>query len=429
MMGRAARAGFALVPLPEEADVVVVNTCAFVAAAERESIAHTLALAAGGRRLVVAGCLAERHGPALLREIPEIAGLVGPGQIGAIARVLERALAGGAPTALGRFGRTDLSAERVRSGPPHLAYVKISEGCDRRCAFCLIPRLRGPQRSRTPASIQREVTSLGEDGVREVVLVAQDTTAYGRDLPDRPTLAALLRRLREAPGPDWIRVLYGHPDRWTEDLTRVFAQGGRLVPYVDLPIQHVAAPVLRAMGRGGSAARIGALVERLRARVPGVVLRATVMTGHPGEGEAEFEELLRFLRQFPFDRLGAFAYSPEAGTRAETMARPGRREALRRRGLVLRQQQETARGRQAQRVGRAVAVLIEGFDARCRRLIGRSYAEAPEIDGQVRVRLPRDVDGAAFELGRFLTVRLTRAGAHDLDAVPLGPLGPEDHED
>jgi ribosomal protein S12 methylthiotransferase len=422
MMGLVAAAGFSLVALPEEADVVVVNTCGFVRAAQRESIEQILALAAGPARLIVAGCLAERHGAALRREIPEICGLLGPGRTGAVAAAVAAVLAGEAPTELGGFDAIDRSRTRHRAGAPHTAYVRISEGCDHRCAYCLIPRLRGPQRSRAPDSLREEMARLGDEGVREAVLVAQDTTAYGRDLPDRPTLAALLRDLREAAGPEWIRVLYTHPDHWTDELIECFAEGGRLLPYIDLPIQHIADPVLHAMGRARSGARIRTLIERLRARVGRLVLRTTVMTGHPGEGPSEFDALLAFLGEFPFDRLGVFAYSPEAETHAARLPRVTRREALRRRGEVLRRQRDTARLRQQGRVGETTEVLVEAYDARRNRLLGRSYGEAPEIDGRVRIRLPGSLDGESIELGEFMPARIVAAGAYDLEAVACGTL-------
>jgi len=417
MMGRLAAAGYALAALPEAADIVVVNTCAFVRAAQRESIETVLALAPGSARLVVAGCLAERHGAELMREIPEIAGLLGPGRTGEVAGVVGAVLAGEHPIELGGFAAVDLSAERVRTGAPHTAYVKIAEGCDHHCRFCLIPRLRGPLRSRSSASIRAELARLGDEGAREAVLVAQDTTAYGRDLAGHPGLPALLRELRDAPGPPWIRLLYTHPARWTDALMRVFAEGGRLLPYIDVPIQHCADPVLQAMGRGRAGARIRRLVERLRARIPRAVLRTTVMTGHPGEGVAEFDELLRFLGEFPFDRLGVFAYSPEAETCGASLPRVARREALHRRAEVLRRQRELVLPLQRRRVGETLEVLTEAWDARRHRLLGRSYGEAPEIDGWVRIRLPRAADGAEIELGELRPVRIVGAGAYDLDAV------------
>jgi ribosomal protein S12 methylthiotransferase len=422
MMGQLAAAGFALVALPEEAEVVVVNTCAFVRAAQQESIGQILELAGGPALLVVAGCLAERHGPELTREIPEIAGVLGPGRTADVVELVRAALRRESPVALGGFhAREPASGPRMRIGEPHTAYVKIAEGCDHACTFCLIPSLRGPLRSRAPESIREELARLGDEGVREAILVAQDTTAYGRDLPGRPSLAGLLRELRDAPGPAWIRVLYTHPDRWTDELIVLLAEDGRVLPYIDLSIQHCADPVLRAMGRGPAGTRIRRLIDRLRARVPHLVLRATVMTGHPGEGADEFEQLLRFLGEFPFDRLGVFAYSPEPETRAASLPRVNRREALRRRAELLRRQREVVLPLQRQRLGQTIDVLTEAWDGRHHRLLGRSYGEAPEIDGRVRIRIPRGIDGAAFELGVFHPVRIVGAGAYDFDAISLSP--------
>jgi ribosomal protein S12 methylthiotransferase len=235
----------------------------------------------------------------------------------------------------------------------------------------------------------------------------------------RSSLAALLRRLLAARGPEWIRVLYTHPAHWSEELIEVFASGGRLLPYVDLPVQHASDRVLAAMGRGRSAGAIRRLVARLRARIPGLVLRTTVMTGHPGEGRREFLELLQFLREFPFDRLGAFAYSPEPGTRAHALpGRPAARTARARRAEVLARQREIALPLQRARVGREVPLLLEGWRSEDRLFVGRSPAEAPEIDGSVFVTLPPEWRGCA-ELGGFMSVRLVGADAYDMQAVPV----------
>jgi len=423
MIGLLARAGYAIAHDPAAADVQVVHTCAFLRAAEEESIAEILAAARWkgarrGRRLVVTGCLAERHGAELLAELPEVDALLGPGRIVEIVGAIDEALRGEGGVRRGGFGRPEPWGARLRGGAPHTAYVKIAEGCDHRCAFCLIPRLRGPQRSRLPAGIVREVRGLAAEGAREVVLVAQDTTAYGRDLSPRLSLADLLRRLTVGEGPEWLRLLYTHPARWSEELIDLFARGGRLLPYVDLPVQHASDAVLQAMGRGRGGARIRRLIERLRARIPGLVLRTTVITGHPGEGKREFRELLQFLREFPFDRLGAFAYSPEAGTRAALL--PGRapaKAAEERRLEVLALQRRLALPLQRARCGRDWPVLLEGWRERDRVWIGRSPAEAPEIDGVVRLRAPGPGEWGA-DLGEFVTARFLRATAYDTFAVP-----------
>jgi ribosomal protein S12 methylthiotransferase len=435
MMGLAQRAGFRLVANPAEADIVVVNTCAFIREAQQEAIDEILEVgrlktAGRVRRLVVSGCLSERHGLKLLREIPEIDGILGPGRIGRIVPVLDAVRCGEPEVAeLGGFPSVYPEVPREHTGSPHTAYVKIAEGCDHGCAFCLIPRLRGPQRSRPPEKIAAEITGLVAAGVREVVLVAQDTTAYGRDLSERPTLADLLRRLVRLEGIEWLRVLYTHPNHWTEELIETFADGGPLLPYVDLPVQHISDRVLQAMGRGRSAVRIRRLIERLRRSIPGLVLRTTVMTGHPLEGTAEFADLLQLIREFPFDRLGAFAYSPEAGTRSARMRRrPSLQEAEKRRRGVLELQREVARELQGQRRGTCVRVLIEGVHPEHGFLVGRSYGEAPEIDGLVYVKGWRGASewqsGRESPLGEFLAVRICAAGPYDLVGVPCGAEPP-----
>ncbi len=434
MMGRLERAGFTLVADESEADLLVINTCAFVQDAQRESIDRILRAGAWkaedpSRRLLVAGCLAERHGAALQRAMPEIDGLLGPGRCDRIA-VLARALAEGRPSgpALGALERPPLSGRRVRTGFPHVAYVKIAEGCSHRCRFCLIPKLRGPLRSRSIESVAREVIALAEEGVREVILVAQDTTAFGRERDDGASLARLLRRLNAGRGPEWIRVLYTHPAHWNDELIAAFAEGGRVLPYIDLPIQHISDPVLRAMGRGAGGARIRRLVDRLRARIPNVILRTTVMTGHPGEGEREFAELMRFLREFPFDRLGAFAYSREPELpRGPGLPCASRSVARRRRSCVLSEQKEIARRLQRARRGQECTVLIDGIRARDGAWVARSYGEAPDIDGVILVRAARGKKNPDGEPGDFRRVRILEAKPYDLKAVPVESFPLEPH--
>ncbi len=420
-------AGYALVIDPVAADLTIVNTCAFIEEAERESIETILGLARerGPKGLLlVAGCLAERHGAELLREIPEIDGLLGPGRLDEVPALVEAVREGGGERIrLGRLDRRQSWQRRLRVGPPHIAYVKIAEGCDHRCRFCLIPRLRGPLRSRRADEILAEVRALGEEGVREVVLVAQDTTAYGRDLQPGDSLASLLRRLLEEPGPEWIRLLYTHPELWDDELIELCAAGGRLLPYIDLPIQHASDAVLRTMGRGSTAAGLAGLIERLRTRIPRAILRTTVITGHPGEGEAEFAQLREFLQEFPFDRLGVFAYSPVAETlSASAPGRPCGRLAEERRQALLELQRPIALSRQRARRGERTEVLIDGLDPRREFLVGRSYGEAPEIDGLVRVRLPESMSVAAVEPGTLCRVRIVGAGVYDLLAVAEGDV-------
>lgn len=428
LLGQLEAAGYRLCHDPDEAELLIVNTCGFVRAAQEEAVDEILTAgrwkaAAPGRRLLVAGCLAERHGAELLAAMPEIDALLGPGRIAEVIDALDDLVAGRCGGArLGGLASPEPPLPRLRMGSPHSAYVKIAEGCNHRCAYCLIPRLRGPLRSRPIGRIAREIVTLGEEGVREAVLVAQDTTAYGRDLDPPARLEELLDRILARTGPEWIRLLYTHPARWSEALIDRFAAGGRLLPYVDLPIQHISDRVLLAMGRGRSGGRIRRLVERLRSRIPGLVLRTTVMTGHPGEGGREFRELLQFLREFPFDRLGAFAYSPEAGTRAARLTgRAEPRVAQERQREVLALQRGLALSLQRLRVGREETVLVEGWHEGERLALARGAGEAPEIDGWVRV----DASSLrrAPEPGDFLRVRITRAGPYDVRGVPAAAPG------
>lgn len=436
MLGGLEAAGHTLCADPQEADVLLVNTCAFIEDAARESIDQILELAqakedpAGSRMLVVVGCLAERYGERLLREIPEIDALLGPGAFDRLPELL--AAMGPGRRGLvwtGRFGPEPERADRVPTGSPWTAYVKIAEGCDHRCSFCLIPRLRGPQRSRSPEAICEETAGLAAAGTDEVILVAQDTTSYGRDLPGRPTLAGLLRRLEDLPeGPRWIRVLYTHPRRWTEELMRVYEDGRRLVPYVDVPIQHASDPVLAAMGRGHTRADLEHLVRELRRRIPGVMLRTTVLVGHPGEREEDVALLLRFLEEFPFDRLGAFAYSPVDETRAASM--PGAVDAetaAERRARVLELQHGRAVFLQQGRKGREYDLLVEGVHRDRGYATARSYGETPEIDGIVYCKAPDLVRSGRLEPGDWIRGRVIGAGSYDLVAVPVGEAAAGGH--
>ncbi len=428
MMASLEKSIFSLVDLPEEADVVVINTCAFIESAQREAVDEILRLAelkksGQVRFLIVAGCLAERHGSDLMAEIPEIDAIIGPGEISAIAAVVFDVTNG--KKGICRTGTFEPPAEmpaRVRTGSPSTAYLKISEGCSHHCAFCMIPQLRGPQRSKPLEAIVEEVASLVETGTQEIILVAQDTTAWGRDLPGKPALSDLLTRLEVAgDGPRWIRLLYGHINYWTDELTASFSRGKRLLPYIDLPIQHIADQVLQRMGRRVRGCEIRDLLTSLRRNIPNVVIRTTILVGHPGETEAEFSELVSFLGEFPFDRLGAFAYSPEAGTPAATFAdRPDSEVARSRLEQVLELQKNRTGVLRRQKIGNKLDLLVEGIHTTRRYAVGRSYGEAPEIDGSVYVK--GLVSPESVNPGDFLPVKIIGAGPYDYVTVPLKDL-------
>ena len=424
LAGQLLREGLRITPEIDAADAVVVNTCAFLTAAQQESIEAILAIAQHKRtrpecRLIVAGCLSQRHGAALIQEIPEIDLVVGPGEIHSLASHLADLIARGPDgdprTRLGGLDRVEEDWEiRVVSGSRHSAYVKISDGCDRACSFCLIPVLRGRNRSRRRESIVREVRHLAAGGVREVNLVAQESTAYGTDLYGRSCLAELLRELDSIQGLRWIRLLYAHPSSWNDALYACFRDLGHLCRYVDLPIQHVSAPMLRRMHRPG-ARSTRKLLDRLREEIPGVAVRTTLMAGFPGETDAEFDEMLSFVREYEFDQLGVFAFSPEEGTEAAIL--PGQVPAAvraERRRRLLETQREISRARNRRSLGKQLTLLVDEPDRRGG-WIARHEKQAPEVDGITRLE---GTPSLALEPGSFIEGIVTSAGTYDLEARP-----------
>jgi ribosomal protein S12 methylthiotransferase len=424
LAGQLLREGMEIASDPAEADAVIVNTCAFLRASERESIDVILEMAELKRRspkgrLIVVGCLAQRHGRELIDEIPEIDWVVGPGEVHGLA-----------PRLRGWMDHHDDGEDRVRLGgmdaveerwdirvvsrSVRSAYVKISEGCDRTCSFCVIPQLRGPHRSRTRESILGEVEMLARSGVREVNLVAQELTAYGTDIYGRSSLGELLHDLDAVEGLVWIRLLYTYPSTWTRDLFSCLQELSRLCRYIDMPIQHVSPRILRLMRRPG-AVQTQRLLERLRREVPGIAVRSTLITGFPGETEEEFEELLAWVRDYGFDHLGVFAFSPEEGTHAATL--PGQlpaTERRERRNRVMAAQREVSRARNRARVGQRVKLLIEGEHPRGG-WIARHEGQAPEVDGKTHLR---DSSGRPVGVGDFIEAEVTSAGVYDLVARP-----------
>jgi ribosomal protein S12 methylthiotransferase len=415
MLGHLRERGHVLVNDPREADVIVVNTCAFIDRAKQESVDAILEMAqqkqeGRSRRLVVTGCLAQRYDEELRREIPEIDATLGTGQVADIVGAVE-----------GRATRTDADAgrptwiydhasPRVLSTPPWLAYLKISEGCDYTCTFCIIPTLRGLHRSRSLDDVVREAEALVARGVRELVLVAQDSTRYGLDLGLRDGLATLLRRLGGVDGLRWIRIMYAYPATMTDGILAAIAAEEKVVKYVDMPLQHASDAVLRRMKRPTGRGNLLGMVERVRARVPGVAFRTSFIVGFPGETDAEFEELLGFVGSAAFDNVGVFTYSDEEGTSAFGLpdrVPPAVKEGRRRR-LLARQQSISARRNRA-RIGERVEVLVEGTHPDTDLLLrGRLATQAPDIDGSVIIN-----DGAAAP-GTFVTCEITEAHPYDL---------------
>jgi ribosomal protein S12 methylthiotransferase len=418
MIGLLVQAGFRTVADPAEAEVVVINTCGFLQSAVRESksaIAEIVACKGRGRirRIIVAGCLAQRAGSALLEEFPEVDAVLGTGQWREVARVAAHLLDGAdtRPVMIGHpGGALEPLGPRPLSTPRHIAYLKISEGCDQRCTFCVIPQLRGAQRSRTVAELVREATSLAAAGVRELNVIGQDTTAYGADLPGKPTLADLLEALDRIEGLAWIRVQYTYPRRWTDRLIGVWARAARVVPYVDIPLQHVATSQLRAMARGITGPATRALVRRLREGIPDVTLRTTFIVGFPGETEEQFQELCRYVEEEPFEHLVVFPYEREPGTAAwEMTPRVPLTVRRARRAHLLELQQRLARARNAGRVGERLTVMIDGPVGR-NQYAARTTGSAFEVDGGVVV------EGDGLLPGTLVEVRVTGAAAYDLFA-------------
>jgi len=434
MLGSLALAGYAIAERIEDADVAVVNTCSFIESAREESIEAILEVAGLReegrlRALVVAGCLPQRFGAELAKELPEVDAFVGTGSFPAIARILDDALAGRGRGVYVEAGRTHLyddASPRVLVGPGHSAYVKIAEGCDRICAFCAIPGIRGRFQSRALDSLLREARQLAAAGVRELNLVAQDSTSWGKDLPGRPRLADLVRALDEVEGLDWIRLLYLYPSALDDALMEAIARARRVLPYVDVPLQHASDPVLRSMRRGTTAARQRRLVERLRAAIPGVTLRTTFIVGFPGETDADFEALCEFVREVRFDRVGVFRYSDEEGTAAfDHAAKVPRAVARARWRRLTALQRGIMAERLAAEIGREADVLVDAVLGRDRAL-GRLASQAPEIDGVTHLATGR----ARLVPGALVRARLTGVrGGIDLDAelVAASPARATEH--
>ena len=407
MMSLVRSAGHEIVPDPAGADVAVVNTCGFLASACEEAIGHILDLAelkrAGQlKKILVTGCMAQRYKEDVLEELPEIDGVLGTGSYGEIAAAVAGVMEGGLrPCCLGNIHTAPQNGPRILSTPPWYAYLRIAEGCDNHCAYCVIPSLRGRYRSRPMGELLDEAAELSAAGVKELLVIAQDITRYGTDLTGKHQLAALLRDLCRLDF-HWIRLHYLYPDEITEELIETIASEPKILPYLDIPIQHCNDGILKAMNRRDTKESIRSLFRALRARIPGLVLRTSLIAGLPGEGEAEFEELCEFLREQKIERAGVFPFSPEEGTRAAKMDHPGGEEAARRAEIAVDVQSDIIDAYNESILGEEREVLCEGFDGQAQLFFGRSYAESPEIDGRIWFSA-----GEEPEPGDFVTVRLT----------------------
>jgi ribosomal protein S12 methylthiotransferase len=419
MLGALTQAGFEVTLDPEDAQILVVNTCAFIEAAKRESLdaimeAVEVKKHAAGRRLVVAGCLSQRYGAELREMLPEVDVFVGTGNFLELGDLLRRTELPETrlvpyPGAAHLLGRAD--SARVRPPEFFTSYLKISEGCNHRCAFCIIPRIRGRHESRPVQDLVAEAQSLAASGVRELNLIAQDLTAYGRDLNPPSSLAELLRKLSTVDGIRWVRLLYCYPNFVTDDLLEAIATLPNVVKYVDIPLQHADDNVLRAMRRERSGASLRKLLDRIRDRVPNVTLRTSFIVGFPGEDDAAFTRLLSFVREVEFDRVGVFTYSREEDTAAYLHSgQVPERVKRARRAELMEAQAQISLNKNRELVGREMEVLVEGpMPGRATRMRGRTPGQAPEIDGAVFLR------GEA-EPGEFVRARIERALSYDLHA-------------
>ena len=414
MMALTRAAGYEVTGDPEGADAAVLNTCGFIDAAKSEAIDHILELARlkqQGKlgKLLVAGCLSQRYQDEICTELPEVDGVLGTGSYTEIVPALEEVLSGGHPARFGDIDHTDEDGARIVTTPPYTAYLKIAEGCDNRCAYCVIPSLRGRYRSRTMESLLSEAKGLADSGVKELLVVAQDITRYGTDLYGRRRLADLLEELCKLPF-RWIRLHYLYPDEIDEALIDVIARQRKIVKYLDIPIQHLSDKILKSMHRRGDQALIEGVVKRLRARIPGVVLRTSIIVGFPGEGEAEFEELCRLLPAYGFERAGVFPFSCEEGTPAADMPDQVDPEVARQRAERLMEIQSRIMDKwNEDRLGETLEVLCEGFDPDMGCYVGRSYADSVEIDNHVYFTA-----AGLIPAGEFVHVRITGTQDGDL---------------
>ena len=407
MMSTVQAAGHDIRVQPEGSDVVVINTCGFLASACEEAIENVLEMAELKRqglvkKIVVTGCMAQRYKTDVANELPEVDAVLGTGSYGEIADVIEQVMeADERPCIFGNIHTAPQNGGRILSTPPWYAYLRIAEGCDNHCSYCVIPSLRGKYRSRPMNEVLDEAAELASAGVKELLVIAQDITRYGTDWSGEHKLAQLLRELCKLDF-HWIRLHYLYPDQVTEELIDTIAQEEKILPYLDIPMQHCNDTILKAMNRRDTKADLVALVKKLRARIPNLVLRTSLIAGLPYEGEVELEELAEFIREMRIERAGIFTFSPEEGTRAALMDHVDTEEAQRRTEILVDVQSDIIDEYNESILGEEREVLCEGFDPQAQMFFGRSYAESPDIDGRIYFTADGEV-----ESGTFVTVRFT----------------------
>ena len=409
MMALCRDAGMELLSAPEGADVVVINTCGFIDSAKSEAIDNILAMAelkAEGQigKILVTGCLSQRYKQEILTELPEVDGVLGTGSYSEIVPALHEVVSGGTPCRFGSIHAPVEELDRVLTTPPYVAYLRIAEGCDNHCAYCVIPSLRGKYRSRKMENVLAEAQKLADDGVKELIIIAQDITRYGIDLYGSKKLPALLRELCKMDF-RWIRLHYLYPDEIDDELIDTIAEEPKILKYLDIPIQHCNDAVLRAMNRRNTKEELLELFYTLRGRIDGLVLRTSLIAGLPFEDEDAFDELCSFLREVRIERAGVFPYSPEEGTAAAKMLnRVDTTEAERRAELIVDVQSDIMDDFNESRMGEITEVLCEGWDSQSMSYVGRSWAESPDIDGRIYFTAEREVAE-----GEFVPVRITGA--------------------
>ena len=415
MLHKLHSAGYEITPEESEAEIIVINTCGFIESAKREAIDNILDAAelkewGRCRHIIATGCLAERYREQLLEEMPEVDAVLGVGSLDDIVAACEAVMRGEKYTSFKDKSTSPLGGDRILTTEPHTAYMKIAEGCDNRCTYCAIPLIRGGLRSRPIEDLVAEAKDLEALGVRELNLIAQDTTRYGLDLYGEYKLDELVRRITAETSIPWIRLLYCYPDKITDGLIRELRDNDRLVKYMDIPVQHISDRILTAMNRHGNKETILDAIRRLREGVPGIVLRTTAMVGFPGESEDDFCELCEFIKEVRFDRFGAFTYSAEEDTPAASFDGQIDEQVKQDRYDALMQTQLTvAEELSAERIGQTLTILCDGYDTVAEIYYGRSYADAPDVDGRVYFKSKKKVAP-----GEFVEVYITEALDYDL---------------
>ena len=410
------KAGFEVTFQPEEAEIVIINTCGFIESAKREAIDNILDAAelkkwGKCKHIIATGCLVERYREEVMNEMPEVEALVGVGSLADIAEACRAVMRGEKYTSFGDKNTSPLGGGRILTTAPHTAYLKIAEGCDNRCTYCAIPLIRGKLRSRTIEDIVFEAQELDRAGVKELNLIAQDTTRYGLDIYGEYSLARLVKEITAKTSIPWIRLLYCYPDKITDELIEEFRTNPRLVKYMDIPVQHISDTVLKRMNRHGGKELIIDAIRRLRASVPDITLRTTAMVGFPGESEKDFVELCEFVKQTRFDRFGAFTFSPEEDTEAALMPDQIDEQVKQDRYDILMQTQLTvAEELNSAKIGQELTVITDGYDTVAEIYYGRSEADAPDVDGRVYFNAPK----GKYTFGDFVKIHITESLDYDL---------------